>query len=134
LRYNDWGSKGESSNSYYKILDELPFYINLVQGDQFTSGKQAFNETDVNLELQKLLLIRCAVSWEAASSTNKPSHLIPSASVNALSPPNQSLKLTENTACFSAARKTLFREMATCSARIVSGDLAVRRRSLAPVR
>jgi len=33
-----------------------------------------------------------------------------------------------------AARKKLFREMATRSARIVSGDLAVRRRSLAPVR
>jgi hypothetical protein len=46
----------------------------------------------------------------------------------------KSLKLTENTACFSAARKKSFREMATRSARIVSGDLAVRRRSLAPVR
>jgi hypothetical protein len=45
-----------------------------------------------------------------------------------------SLKLTENTACFFAARKNLFREMATRSARIVSGDLAARRRSLAPVR
>jgi hypothetical protein len=48
--------------------------------------------------------------------------------------PNQSLKLTESTACFCAARKILFREMATRSARIVSGDLAVHRRSLAPVR
>jgi hypothetical protein len=50
------------------------------------------------------------------------------------SPPNQSLKLTENTACFSAARKNLFREMATLAARIVYDDPAVRRRSLAPVR
>jgi hypothetical protein len=48
--------------------------------------------------------------------------------------PNQSLKLTENTACFSAARKKLFREMATFAARTVYDDLAVRRRSLAPVR
>jgi hypothetical protein len=48
--------------------------------------------------------------------------------------PNHSLKLTESTACFFAARKQLFREIATRSARIVSGDLAVRRRSLAPVR
>ena len=47
---------------------------------------------------------------------------------------NHSLKLTENTACFFAARKTLFREMAVRAARIVSGDLAARRRSLAPVR
>jgi hypothetical protein len=47
---------------------------------------------------------------------------------------NQSLKLTENTACFSAARKKLFREMAALAARIVYDDLAVRRRSLAPVR
>ena len=46
----------------------------------------------------------------------------------------QSLKLTEITACFSAARKQFFREMATRAARIVSGDPAVRRRSLAPVR
>jgi len=48
--------------------------------------------------------------------------------------PNQSLKLTESTARFFAARKKIFREMVTRSARIVSGDLAVRRRSLAPVR
>src|SRR3990172_1895717 len=46
---------------------------------------------------------------------------------------NHSLKLTENTACFFAARKNLFREMATRSARIVSSDLAVRRCSLAPL-
>jgi hypothetical protein len=51
-----------------------------------------------------------------------------------LSPPNQSLKLTESTACFFAARKKLFREMATRAARTVYDDLAVRRRSLAPVR
>lgn len=31
----------------------------------------------------------------------------------------KSLKLTESTACFSAARKKLFREMATSAARIV---------------
>jgi hypothetical protein len=43
--------------------------------------------------------------------------------------PNHSLKLTESTACFSAARKKLFREIATRSARIVSGDLATRCRS-----
>jgi len=48
--------------------------------------------------------------------------------------PNHSLKLTESTACFSAARKKLFREMATRAARIVYDDLAARRRSLAPVR
>ena len=46
----------------------------------------------------------------------------------------QSLKLTESTACFSAARNKLFREMATRAARIVYDDLAARRRSLAPVR
>jgi hypothetical protein len=45
-----------------------------------------------------------------------------------------SLKLTENTVCFSAARKELFREMATLAARVVYDDLAARRRSLAPVR
>ncbi len=48
--------------------------------------------------------------------------------------PNQSLKLTENTARDFAARKKLFREMAVRAARIVYDDLAVRRRSLAPVR
>jgi len=48
--------------------------------------------------------------------------------------PNHSLKLTESTARDFAARKKIFREMATRSARIVSGDLAARRRSLAPVR
>jgi len=48
--------------------------------------------------------------------------------------PNHSLKLTGNTACFSAARKKLFREMATRAARIVYDDPAPRRRSLAPVR
>jgi hypothetical protein len=47
---------------------------------------------------------------------------------------NQSLKLTENTACFSAARKKLFRKMAAFAARMHYDDLAVRRRSLAPVR
>jgi hypothetical protein len=47
---------------------------------------------------------------------------------------NHSLKLTENTACFSAARKNLFREIATRAARIVCDDLAARCRSLAPVR
>ena len=50
------------------------------------------------------------------------------------SPPNQSLKLTESTVDDFAARKNLFREMATRSARIASIDPAVRRRSLAPVR
>jgi hypothetical protein len=47
---------------------------------------------------------------------------------------NHSLKLTEITACFFAARKKLFREMATRAARIVYDDPATRRRSLAPVR
>jgi len=45
-----------------------------------------------------------------------------------------SLKLTENTARFSAARKKIFREIATFAARIVYDDLAARCRSLAPVR
>jgi hypothetical protein len=36
----------------------------------------------------------------------------------------KSLKLTENTACFSAARKKLFREMATLAARMFYDDLA----------
>ena len=48
--------------------------------------------------------------------------------------PNQSLKLTESTVGDFAARKKLFREMATFAARIVYDDPAVRRRSLAPVR
>jgi hypothetical protein len=46
----------------------------------------------------------------------------------------KSLKLTEITACFSAARKKLFREMATRSARKRYNEPAARRRSLAPVR
>jgi hypothetical protein len=49
-------------------------------------------------------------------------------------PANQSLKLTENTACFFAAREKLFREMATLAARVVYDDPAARCRSLAPVR
>ena len=50
------------------------------------------------------------------------------------SPPNHSLKLTESTARDFAAHKKFFREIAVRAARIVSGDLAVRRRSLAPFR
>jgi hypothetical protein len=46
----------------------------------------------------------------------------------------KSLKLTESTARDFAAHKKFFREMATRAARIVYDDLAVRRRSLAPVR
>jgi len=46
-------------------------------------------------------------------------------------PPNHSLKLTENTARFFAARKKLFREMATSTARMRHKDPAPRRRSLA---
>jgi hypothetical protein len=46
----------------------------------------------------------------------------------------KSLKLTENTARDFTARKKLFREMATRVARMVYVDLAVRCRSLAPVR
>jgi hypothetical protein len=45
-----------------------------------------------------------------------------------------SLKLTENTARFSAARKKLFREMATLAARVVYDNPTARRRSLAPIR
>jgi len=47
---------------------------------------------------------------------------------------NQSLKLTENTACFCAAREKFFMEMATLAARMRYDDPAARRRSLAPVR
>ena len=119
----------------YKILNELPFYIYLFQGNHFSSGKQAFNETGVNRGFQKSLIIGCAGSWEALSSMKNLS------ATNSVSFPfthyrrlTMSLKLTESTAHDFAARKKLFREMATRSARIVSGDLAVRRRSLAPVR
>jgi hypothetical protein len=45
-----------------------------------------------------------------------------------------SLKLTESTARFSAARKKLFREMATLAARVVYDNPAARCRSLAPIR
>jgi hypothetical protein len=106
-----------------------------LQGDHFFSGKTIFNETGVSLEFQRTLIIRCAVSWEAFSSMKNLS------ATNSVRFPlthyrrlTKSLKLTEITACFSAARKKLFREMATFAARIVYDDLAARRRSLAPVR
>ena len=70
---------GESSNICYTILDELLFYIYLFQGDHFSSGKTIFNETDVNLGLRRSLIIRCDVSWEDVSNTNK---LLLSNSVN----------------------------------------------------
>jgi hypothetical protein len=65
------GSKGDSSNICYKILDELLFYIYLFQGDHFYIGKKAFNEKDVNLAFPMSLIIRCAGSWEALSNTNR---------------------------------------------------------------
>ena len=90
----------------YTILNELPFYIYLVQGDHFSSGKPAFNETDVNLCFRKSLIIGYADSWEALLSTKNHS------ASNSVSFPfthyrrlTMSLKLTESTACFSAARK-----------------------------
>jgi hypothetical protein len=96
------GSKGESSNVCYAILDELLFYIYLFPGDHFSNGKQAFNEKGVNLCFPRSLIIRCAGSWEALSITNKHS------ASNCVSFPfthyrrlTMSLKLTENTACFS---------------------------------
>jgi hypothetical protein len=46
----------------------------------------------------------------------------------------KSLKLTESTVRDFAAHKKVFREMATSAARIFYDDLAVRCRSLAPVR
>src|SRR5450759_673873 len=86
----------------------------------------------MDLNFQRSLIIRCAGSWEALSSMKNLS------ATNSVSFPlthyrrlTKSLKLTENTACFSAARKKLFREMATRAARIVYDDLAARRRSLA---
>ncbi len=49
-------------------------------------------------------------------------------------PPNQSLKLTEPAVDDLAARKNFFKGKAMSAARIVYMELAVRRRSLAPVR
>jgi hypothetical protein len=89
----------------------------------------------VNPNFRKSLIIGYAGSWEALSIMNK--HLASNSGNFPLTHYRRltkSLKLTESTARDFAARKKLFREMATRSARIVSGDLAVRRRSLAPVR
>ena len=58
-------------NICYTILHGLPFYIYLIQGNHFPSGKKIFNETDVNLTFRRSLIIRCAVSWEALSNANK---------------------------------------------------------------
>ena len=130
------GSKGESSIYLLHNTQWTPLlYISISERPFFFSGKPTFNETGVNLNFQRLLIIRCAVSWEALSSIKNLS------ATNSVSFPlthyrrlTKSLKLTESTVCFSAARKKLFREMAVRAARIVSGDQAVRRRSLAPVR
>jgi hypothetical protein len=110
-------------------------YISISERPFFLSGKQAFNETGMSQGFRMPLVIGCAGSWEALSNTNK------QLASNSVSFPltqyrrlTKSLKLTESTARDFAARKKIFREMATRSARIVSGDLAVRRRSLAPVR
>jgi len=95
----------------------------------------ALNETGVNQGFPKSLVIGRAGSWEARSSSSTVSGFNSvSFPLTQVSPPNHSLKLTESTARDFAARKNVFREMAVRSARIVSGDLAVRRRSLAPVR
>jgi len=48
--------------------------------------------------------------------------------------PNQSLKLTEVAVDDFAARKSFSMELVTSHARIFYNELAVRRRSLAPVR
>jgi hypothetical protein len=48
--------------------------------------------------------------------------------------PNQSLKLTEPAVDDFAARRKIFKGKAMSVARVVSDDLALRRRSLAPVR
>ncbi len=130
------GSKGESSKICYKILDELLFYyICLFHGDHFSNGKQTLYESGVSVEFPRSLIIRCAVSWEALSITNKHS------ASNFVSFPlthyrrlTMSLKLTESTARDLAAREIFFREMVASAARIVYVDPAVRCRSLAPVR
>jgi hypothetical protein len=54
--------------------------------------------------------------------------------IEILSPPNQSLKLTEPAVDDLAAREKLFKGRAISAARIVYMELAARRRSLAPVR
>ena len=51
-----------------------------------------------------------------------------------VSPPNQSLKLTEPAVDDFTAREKIFKEKAIPAARIVYKELAARRRSLAPVR
>jgi hypothetical protein len=105
--------------------------IYLFQGDHFSSGKQTLYESGMSVEFRSSLIIRCAVSWEALSSMNK--HL----ASNSVSFPltqyrrlTKSLKLTGNTACFSAARRKLFREMATFAAHMAYDDPAARRRQL----
>jgi hypothetical protein len=129
------GSKGDSSNTCYTILNELLFYIYLFQGDHFTSGKQALKETGVNGELRRSLIIGCAGYWEPPSITIKDlasnSDRFSFTHYRRLT---MSLKLTKSTARDFTARKNLFREMATVAARIVYVDLAARCRSLAPVR
>ena len=98
------------------------------------SDKQALYESGLSIASQSSLIIERALRQAAVTNTQK--FVAGNSMWDALkgSPPNHSLKLTVSTACFGSARKNLFREMATRSARIVSGDLAVRRRSLAPVR
>jgi hypothetical protein len=79
------GSKGESSKICYKILDELLFSIYLFHGDHFSNGKQTLYESGVSVGFPRSLIIRCAVSWEALSSTNK--HSAP----NSISFPKRSI-------------------------------------------
>ena len=55
-------------------------------------------------------------------------------SSNYISRPNQSLKLTEPAVDDFAAREKLFKGKAISAARVFYMELAVRRRSLAPVR
>ena len=54
--------------------------------------------------------------------------------IEILSPPNQSLKLTEPAVDDLAAREKFFKGKAMSAARIFYMELAARRRSLAPVR
>ena len=78
------GSKGDSSNICFKVLIGLLFYyISL-----FSSDIMKFNETGAIRNVRRSLIIGCAVSWEALSSTNCNRHLLAAASLYALSPPN----------------------------------------------
>src|SRR5450759_922666 len=100
----------------------------------YLSAKRCSTKQAPMVNLQKSLIIKRDLTWPTLVSAKKyfVSNCAPfTYSYRRLT---KSLKLTENTACFSAARKNLFREMATRAARIVCDDLAARCRSLAPVR